>query len=150
MAVQNAVVNGVLPLTAVTTAELLVAQVQTVGNAQQTPNNLGAPVALSPVLIRGLVIMTTGAATTAVVVRIRNGSGLAGSIVASYTVLVTAASTVAIPLFFPFGPAPSGYGGGTIAGTAQVENGQSYSISVQQTGATGNGSVTYAAWETEG
>jgi len=76
----------------------------------------------------GTAIITTGAATTTVELRIRRGSGTAGTSIGTPTaVTVTATNTVSVT--FAAEDAP-----GEVAG-------QQYSLTVQQASATGNGTV---------
>lgn len=84
-------------------------------------------------LIFGSINITPGASTTAVVVRVRVGNTTGGTIVgAAQTITVTASVPTTIPVFIldPTNTTP--------------ENTQ-YAITVQQTGATGNGTVNAVA-----
>ena len=98
------------------------------GNVLTAPIGPGTPnTGAAKKLITGSANITAGAGTTAVVIRCRQ-NGLAGTQVGlSKTVTLAAGSTAEIPLNF-LDPAP-------------VAAGQSYVITVQQTGGTGAGTV---------
>lgn len=80
------------------------------------------------VLISGIVTGTTGAGTTAIVVRVRQGNGLAGAILPNSTTVQVGASLNTSAPFACLDPVTSYPAGNT------------YTVTVQQTGATGNGS----------
>lgn len=81
--------------------------------------------------IRGVVNITAGTGTTAVTVRVRQGSGSSGAIVgAAATHTLAAGASASIPYSF-IDPATSG--------TAQQ-----YTATIQQVGASGNGTVNVA------
>lgn len=83
------------------------------------------------VTIEGSVRLLTGTNTTAVTVRIREGNGITGTVVGeTIPVTVGAAINDPIPFGFTYNPA-------SIAGMV-------YSVTVQQTGASANGTVTSA------
>lgn len=79
----------------------------------------------------GDVKLTTGAGTTAVTIRLRQGNGISGTIIDSTAALpIGAAVTTQAPFnLFDTSQWSSQAGGGV------------YSLTVQQTGATGNGTV---------
>lgn len=80
------------------------------------------------VVICGTINVTAGAGTTAVVTRVRRGEGITGTVVgiaASHTLAAAAVGTVAFEA----------------VDTAVPNDNQVYSITIQQTGATGNGTV---------
>ena len=80
------------------------------------------------VRVFGTAIITTGAGTTTVTLRIRRGSGIAGTSVGVPTAAtVTAGNTVALS-----------FGGEDSPGEVA---GQQYSLTAQQAGATANGTV---------
>lgn len=94
-----------------------------------------APVSVTldgdPIYISGSLNFTTGASTTSVTVRCRRGVGVAGALVQEtepYT--IGAAANATIPFGFQDIP-------GAVAG-------QQYTITIQQTAATGNGTVNNA------
>lgn len=80
-------------------------------------------------LVHGVLNVTAGAGTTAVVVRVRQGSGTGGTLVGvAQTVTLAAASTASI---YYAAPDP-----GTTA--------SQYTVTIQQTGGTGAGTVNLA------
>lgn len=87
-----------------------------------------------PIQVTGTVSFTTGTATTAVTVRCRRGNGITGTVVGTAEV-DTLAAAVSAPISVDFLDFP-----GAVAG-------QVYSITVQQTAATGNGTVNSAVTE---
>lgn len=81
-------------------------------------------------LIAGNIILTAGTAGTAATIRVRQGVGTGGTVIGGANpVPVTAGATSAIP-FVVFDPSPP----------AVVQ----YTVTVQQTAATGNGTALYA------
>lgn len=80
------------------------------------------------VLISGIVTGTTGAGTTAIVVRVRQGNGTGGAILPNSTTVQVGASLNTSAYF------------SCLDTVTQYPNGNTYSVTVQQTGATGNGS----------
>lgn len=101
--------------------------------------------ALSPVdsnpggtsVVRGYINISTGAGTSAVVIKVKQGSATTGTLVGTAdTVAVSASTAYSIP-FCQVVPA-----GGTIS-----YPGNQYCVTVTQTGATGNGTVNDAAIE---
>lgn len=96
-----------------------------------TTGPISTPGAGAVVNIQGVVAVTAGAGTTAVVIRVRRGTGVAGAIVGELeTDTLAAASLEAIPFAMqdPLGDAA----------------GQVYTLTAQQTGGTGNGTATQA------
>jgi hypothetical protein len=110
--------------TLVTTAETLV-----LANAvQQVAYSSG-------IVFNGVIYMTPGTGTTSVTIRVRRGYGTSGA--TDYEVqniAVTAGVLNAVPLAGVMG-----------AAEYQQNGGGQHSITVQQVGATGNGSFTYAS-----
>lgn len=80
------------------------------------------------VAVTGTLDITTGAATTAVTIRCRRGNGIAGTVIGVAEV-DTLGAAISAPISFDFVDTP-----GAVAG-------QVYSITVQQTAATGNGTI---------
>lgn len=81
--------------------------------------------------ISGVINLTPGTGTTAAVIRIRAGSGTGGAIIGgAETSAVTAGANINIPF------AQMDF---TLSGTVQ------YTLTIQQTGATANGTVNFAA-----
>src|ERR1700758_1096914 len=107
--------NSVAP---VTTAETVVGTITI--PAENQPGADG-------VLISGVVTGTTGAGTTAIVVRVRQGVGTAGAIVPNSSTVQVGASLNTSAYF------------ACLDTQTQYPAGNTYSITVQQTGATGNG-----------
>jgi hypothetical protein len=108
--------------TVTTTTELAVAQLV----PYQVNNPGGQGVQLS-----GEASITTGTGTTAVVARIRQGNGITGSVVGNpITVTVTAGNTIEIN--------PTELDPNNLLGNI------GYSLTVQQTSATANGTVNFA------
>lgn len=85
--------------------------------------------------VSGTVDITTGATTTAVVIRCRRGNGITGTVVGT-SETDTLGAAVSAPISFDFLDNP-----GAVAG-------QVYSITVQQTGGSSNGTVNscVSAW----
>jgi hypothetical protein len=114
----------------VTTAETLAA------NIPQTPLTLpgGSPV---QVIIRGQVAVTTGAATTAVQVKLRVGQNntTTAQVAQTEQIQVAASTLEEIPFHF------------TDPATANLTVNGGYSITVTQVAATGNGTVTQVEYE---
>lgn len=110
-----------------TTAETLVAfiPVQPIGT---TPNVPALPTSILS-HVWGKINMLFGAAATAINIRLRAGNGVTGAVLANDLVTVTAAATDSIPYDF-YDDAAAGVGG--------------YSLTVQQTAATGAGTVNSA------
>jgi hypothetical protein len=79
------------------------------------------------------VILTTGAATTAVQVRIRQGSGVAGAVVGVMEQTQVAAAT-----------ANEGASCAAVDPTLVYPAGNTYTVTVQQVAATGNGTMAQA------
>lgn len=94
----------------------------------------GAP---TGVRIRGLLVVTTGTTVTALVVRIRQGS-LTGAVVTTFTI---AAGASVVGVAVPFDAIDS-------SAAALPLTGLEYFVTVSQTGAGTNGSVTFAIAET--
>lgn len=87
-------------------------------------------------IIKGWANVTQGGSTTALVARIRRGNGIAGAIVATATIFVTAAnSPIEINVQF----------------AEQLVNAEfaDYSLTLQQTGAVANGTANLAQIEVE-
>lgn len=84
--------------------------------------------------IAGLFSLTTGATTTAVVMRVRRGNGLAGVVVGA-------------PQTTQLGAALPGTPGFQVVDTPGDVGDQFYTVTAQQTGGTSNGTATYAAAE---
>lgn len=119
----NSEVASASAVTLVTTAETVIA----VTSINQT-NNPGG----QGVLVRGSVNVTAGAGTTAVVVRVRTGSTTAGTLIGvAETDTLAAANSESLPFDF-------------LDSSANALNGNvQYCVTVQQTGATGNGTANY-------
>jgi hypothetical protein len=108
--------------TVTTTTELAVAQL----NPYQVENPGGTGVELA-----GEIAGTAGTGTTAVVARIRQGNGITGTVVGNpITVSVTAGNT------YEINP--------TVEDVNNLLGDIGYSLTIQQTGATANGSVSLA------
>lgn len=88
------------------------------------------------VVICGAINVTTGAATTAVTVRVRRGEGITGTVVGIAAVHTLAAAAVAS---IPF----------EAVDTAVPNDNQVYSVTIQQTAATGNGTVNGGVIKTQ-
>lgn len=109
-----------------------VAPVTNAETAILTTGPISTPGAGSVVNIWAALAMVAGAGTTAVVLRIRRGTGVAGAIVgeaATATLAATALGALSMAVADPLGDAA----------------GQVYTLTVQQTGGTGNGNVTQAS-----
>ena len=108
--------------TVVTTTELAVAQLL----PYQVNNPGGEGVQLS-----GEIAITSGTGTTALVARIRQGNGITGNVVGNpITVTATAGNLVELN--------PAALDPNNLLGNI------GYSLTIQQTGASANGSVTFA------
>lgn len=93
---------------------------------------ISTPGAGSQVTMEGELNMTAGTAATAVTVRVRRGTGITGTVVGeSNPVTVAAGNTVPLPW--------------QVVDTPGEVAGQAYVVTVQQTAATGNGTVLNAA-----
>lgn len=115
-------------VTLVTTAETAVASLSFGGPSIPAPGNPGST-NLAPTLIAGVVNVTAGAGTTAVVVRVRQGIGVTGTVVGvldTDTLAAAASESIAFEKYDATGAT-------------------SYTVTVQQTGATGNGTVNSAS-----
>ena len=86
------------------------------------------------VLVRGGVNFTGGSAATTVVWKVKQGSGTAGTLVASGTVTAVALALSQIPI--------------SVLDTSSVPSTQ-YSITVTQPAGTSNGTINYATIETD-
>lgn len=106
------------PITVTTTAETLVAYTGRV--------ECNLPTLTS--IIEGWLSITTGTGVTALVLKLRRGDGITGTVVATATVFNTASQLVEHSIKF----------------SEQLINQEyaDYSLTVTQTGATGNGSIT--------
>lgn len=80
----------------------------------------------------GHASVTTGAGATSVVTRVRRGTVIMGTLVGDASI-ITLGAAVQSPLRI------------VVTDTLEGAAGQSYVLTVQQTGATGNGAVTQAA-----
>jgi hypothetical protein len=88
-------------------------------------------VSVGPILIEGTLNVTPGASTTAVVLKVRQGSGIAGTQVGpSITQTLAAAALGTVP-FQVEDPAPAANAGGV------------YTVSLTQTAGAGAGTVNY-------
>lgn len=111
--------------TVTTTTELDVGTASTLTNA-----------AGEPVVICGTVNILAGTATTAVTVRVRRGEGITGTVVGIAALhTLAAAATASIPF--------------EAVDTAVPGDNQVYSVTVQQTAATGNGTVNGGVVKTQ-
>jgi|KBSSwiStaDraftv2_1062776.scaffolds.fasta_scaffold1358516_2 hypothetical protein len=120
--------NTASAVTLVTTAETAVVTV--------TPFNTSSPGG-EGVSISGSLNITTGTATTAVVIRVRQGSGVAGTVVgAALTYTIGAAVSATIPY-------------DVLDTTALSATGQQYTVTAQQTAASANGTVNLATVNAE-
>jgi len=90
------------------------------------------------VLIKGWLQLTTGTATTAVTARIRRGTAITGSLVGEATAITVGAAAGSNEQFQIM-----------VVEERAGENTVEYSLTVQQTDATGNGTVLQAAIEVE-
>lgn len=93
-----------------------------------TSAGISTPNPGASVTISGMVVMTYGTGTTAVVVRIRRGSGLTGTIIAEADPLTVAAGNTSEQTF---------WGVDVPGDVASLP----YTVTVQQTGASANGTV---------
>jgi len=96
--------------------------------------NIVTPHNSSQVVIKGVLLITPGTGCTAVQVQIVRQTPAGNVNVSNYVISVIAAQ-VGIPLILPFA-------GTDIPG--EVDN-QTYVVAVTQTGATGNGTVTFSS-----
>jgi len=112
------------PVTTVTTAETVV------GVVGPLPEDTGVG-AESCIWIQAELVMTTGARTTGVTVRIRRGNGITGAIVGGSTGVIAAGAAAVVGLSW------AAVDTAAIAATPE----QIYSVTVQAAAATGNGSV---------
>lgn len=110
--------------TLTTTTETVAATSTT--NIENQPGGQG-------VCINGVVNVTAGTGTTAVTIRVRAGSGITGTVIGNAVVHTLAAAAVAN---IPFETLDNS--AGALVGTV------TYSVTVQQTGASGNGTVNQA------
>jgi hypothetical protein len=105
-----------------------------------SPVNNVDPVRTQKVIIRAVFNLLAGTATTAIVARIRQGNGTGGNVVG-------AAATVTL--------AAGNNGGGSLAvedtpaWLAAPANGGQYSLTLAQTGGTGNGSINVGDLQVE-
>lgn len=100
-------------------------------------------------IVRGVMNITAGAGTTAVVVRVRKGSGTGGALVGvAMTHTLAAAASANIP-YEVLDPAPIVNPLATPSGV-QSTPANLYTVTVQQTGGTGAGTVNYATLGMEG
>lgn len=105
--------------------------VTTAETAAITSHAVSQAVDGEPITIIGSVSVLTGTATTALTVRVREGAGVAGSVVGETLPLtIGAAADAQIPFQFTQAPA-------AVAG-------QQYTATVQATAATGNGTIRSA------
>lgn len=120
----NLHVNEASAVTLVTTAETVVATI--------APGlNINAPGG-EGLSISGFINVTTGTATTAVVIRVRKGTTTADTLVDSaLTHTIGAAVSASIPF-------------GALDQAATSATAQQYVVTIQQTAATANGTVNYA------
>lgn len=89
------------------------------------------------VKISGVLIFTTGAAATAVTIRVRQGVGTAGTVIGPATAIPATASATQPPFAFcVYDPNPG--------------TNQQYTVTAQQTAATGNGTAVNACAEATG
>ena len=101
-----------------------------------TGNFLNPPFGTCKVVLTGFIALTVGTGTTTVTLRIRRNPSGENTIVVNYTLVnVTAGNVVLLPVF----------------GTDALPDGRSvqYAITVQQAGATGNGSIVFAFMNAE-
>lgn len=108
------------------------AVVTTAETAAITSDPVNQAVDGEPITIRGSLSYLTGASTTAVTVRIREGSGLTGSLVGE-TLPYTVGAAVSTQIPYEFTYSPSGVAG------------QRWTASIQATAATANGTIQAAA-----
>lgn len=109
------------------------------------PVNYLSAVSGEGLMVRGTMNITAGAGTTAIVVRVRKGNGLGGAVVGNaVTHTLAAAASANIPYeFLDQPPAVTPISTPTGAGAPP---GNIYTLSVQQTGGTGAGTVNYATF----
>lgn len=114
----------------VTTAETAAA------TSSSVPENLAGPAAQG-VKVSGVLNVTAGTTATAVTIRVRAGSGLTGAVIGNaITHTLPAGETMSIPFE-------------AIDSTLVQLAGAVYTVTVQQVGATANGSVNQATISTE-
>lgn len=118
-----------------TAAETAIATSDTV--SWTTPNNLEG------LIVRGVLNITAGAGTTAVVVKVRKGAGLAGATVGpaagvTHTLAAGASADIAYEMLDP-NPTPNVV---PPSGAQSIPQAL-YTVSVAQTGGTGAGTVNY-------
>jgi hypothetical protein len=94
------------------------------------PGAFGQPVvAPQPVKVSGVLNITAGTGTTAVVIRVRQGVGTGGAVVgAAQTVTLAAGNSASVPFSIE-------------DTTGALEAGTAYTVTVSQTGATAAGTV---------
>jgi hypothetical protein len=98
-----------------------------------TPIVDGIPGSISPIRIAGTINVTPGTGTTSVVIRVRQGNGITGTALGNpVTHNVTAAA-----------PTQLAFSAQDLSGWLTQAGGGSYAVTIQQTGATGNGTVNY-------
>lgn len=110
-------------VTAVTTAETIV------GVVGPLPENVGTA-AGTGIMVRAILAVTTGVGATAITVRVRLGNNVAGTLVSSSGAIVAAASTAVGVAWAAVDVL-----------AADMTPGQEYTVTVQQTSATGNATV---------
>lgn len=109
-------------VTLVTTAETVLTT--TVARQVNAPSSIGQ-------YISGVINVTAGAGTTAFVVRVRAGSDLTGAVIGGPETVAATASV----------NANVAYAQMDFVNNAQVQ----YTVTIQQTGATGNGTVNFVS-----
>lgn len=115
-------VNVASGITLTTTAETVLCT--TVARSINAPASFGQ-------YISGLINVTAGAGTTAFVIRVRAGSGLSGAVIGGPETVAATASVNANVAY-----AQMDF---VLTGTVQ------YTVTIQQTGATGNGTVNFVS-----
>lgn len=114
-------------VTLVTTAETAVASFQ-FGQLFEPPTP-GAAVPVAPTIVTGVLNVTAGTSTTAVVIRVRQGIGTGGAVVGNAdTHTLAAGASANIPVK-----------------KEDLVGASAYTVTVTQTAATGNGSVNSAS-----
>ena len=102
------------------------------------PLNVNMPATEQGILVEATFNFTAGTAATSLTVRIRAGSGITGTVLITHTITVVAGTTYSVSV----NALDATFSG---AGLSVA----TYTVSVQQTAATGNGTVNQATLSAE-